>query len=83
MADQGTKGAASIEKLISLYGSNGFAVGQALTWADLLVFEIASSLFTKHPEFAAKFPHISAVQKTVADNAKVSEYVKNRPVTPF
>ena len=83
MGDQGAKGAANIEKLITLYGSNGFSVGQSLTWADLLIFEIASSLFAKHPEFAEKFPHIVGVQKTVSANNHVSEYVKNRPVTPF
>ena len=83
MADQGAKGSANIEKLISLYGSNGYSVSNSLTWADLLIFEIASSLFAKHPEFAEKFPLIAGVQKTVSENAKISEYVKNRPVTPF
>ena len=83
MADQGAKGAANIEKLIGLYGSNGYSVGQSLTWADLLIFEIASTLFAKHPDMQTKFPHIAGVQKTVSENNHVTEYVKNRPVTPF
>jgi hypothetical protein len=29
----------NIEKLISMYGKNGFAVGDALTWADIALFK--------------------------------------------
>ena len=83
MADQGAKGAANIEKLITMYGSNGYSVGDSLTWADLLIFEIASSLFAKHPEFASKAPKIAAVQETVSKNSHIATYIKNRPETPF
>ena len=54
MADQGAKGAANIEKLITMYGSNGYSVGDSLTWADLLIFEIASSLSFDKPEIRYK-----------------------------
>ena len=83
LADQGAKGAANIEKLITLYGSNNHSVGDALTWADLAIFDITSVLFKNHPDFSATYPKLSAVHQAVSNNAKVSEYVKNRPETPF
>ena len=83
LEDQGVKGASNIEKLISLYGSNGYSVGSGLTWADLLVFDIATALFAKRPEFLQKYPLINAVHQTVSANQRVADYVKNRPVTPF
>jgi glutathione S-transferase len=83
MADQGVKVATNVEKLINLYGSNGFSVGQSLTWADLYIFEIFSLIYDKQGDLIAKFPRISAVRETVAKNAKVAEHVKNRAVTPF
>lgn len=81
--DQGSKGAANIEKLISLYGSNGFSVGTGLTWADLLIFDLATALFAKRSDILEKYPLINGVYKTVSANQRVTDYVKNRPVTPF
>lgn len=83
METEGQKGAANIEKLISLYGSNGHAVGSNLTWADILIFDVAAALFNKHPQFASDFPLIAAVHHSVSQHEKIAEYVKNRPVTPF
>jgi len=73
----------SVEKLITLYGSNGFSVGDSLTWADLALFDLAPMTFSKVPELAEKFPKIAAVVETVTKNDLVAEYVKNRPVTPL
>ena len=83
LADQGAKGAAGVEKLITAYGSNGYSVGDNLTWADLMIFDITSALFAKVPSFATEYPKLSAVHEIVSKHALVSEYVKNRPVTPF
>lgn len=83
MGDQGAKGAANIEKLISLYGSNGFSVGDSLTWADLFIFDLTTALLAKNPEFTSQFPLIAGVHATVSKNENVSNYVKSRPVTPF
>lgn len=83
LSNEGAKGAADVEKLITLYGSDGHAVGKDLTWADLAIFDVASALISKHPDFSKNFPKLSAIHDKVAANAKVAEYVKNRPETPF
>lgn len=83
LANQGAKGAVNVEKLISLYGKNGYSVGDSLTWADLMIYDICHSLFTKVPTFAQKYTKLSAVYELVAKNEKVSEYVKARPETAF
>ena len=83
MLDQGAKGANNIEKLIGLYGKNGHAVGEDLTWADILIYEITLALFAKVASYADKFPKIAEVYKHVAENERIANYVKNRPETPF
>nr|UOU03299.1 glutathione S-transferase sigma 10 [Brachionus rubens] len=83
LLDQGAKGAKSVEKLVGLYGSNGHAVGDSLTWADLAIYDVASALLAKHPEFSDKFPAFAAIYKNVIANENISNYVKNRPETPF
>ena len=83
MAEQGAKGAGDVEKLIGLYGSNGHAVGSDLTWADLAIFDVTSALISKHPDFGKNYPKTLAVHEKVASNAKIAEYIKNRPETPF
>ena len=83
LANQGANGAANIEKLVTWYGSNGHAVGNALTWADLSIFDITSVLFAKHPTFAQNYPRLAQVHETVNQNARIAEHIKNRPDTPY
>lgn len=72
-----------IEKLITLYGSNGFSVGNSLKWSDLLIWEITTMLHELDSTIVAKFPGIVAVRKSVEDNKNVSAYINSRPATPF
>ncbi len=81
MDNQATKSAQSVEKLIRLYGSNGYAVGNSLTWADLAIFDVASTFFSRRPNFIANFPLISAVYERVLANENVASYVNNRHPT--
>lgn len=83
LENQGANGAKNIDNLIKSYGSNGFSVGSSLTWADLAIFDITSVLFSKHPTFGEKFPHLAKVHEQVHNHPKIAEYVKNRPETPF
>lgn len=83
LADQGLKGASNVETLISMYGKNGFSVGDSLTWADLVVFDTCVALFDKFPEFKSKYSKLSEVYDSVSANANVAAYVKSRPETPF
>ena len=83
MADDAPKYIGNLEKLIKTYGSNGFSVGNSLTWADLLVFDITSNMQSMDPKALEKSPCILAVRKSVESNAKIAAYLKARPVTQF
>lgn len=83
MADDAPKYINNLEKLIKTYGSNGFSVGNSLTWADLLVFDITSNMQSMDSKALEKSPCIQAVRKSVESNAKIAAYLKARPVTQF
>jgi glutathione S-transferase len=71
----------NIQKLIKLWGSNGYSVGSSLKWSDLAIWNFTFMLLTVDPNALSKYPAILAVNKSVESNPKVAEYVKNRPVT--
>ena len=83
LADKGTKGVKNVETLIEMYGKNGYSVGDSLTWADLIIFDVCSALFSKVPDFSATCPKLTAVHDLVKNNANIAAYIKSRPVTPF
>ena len=72
-----------IEKLISLWGSNGHSVGSSLKWSDLHIWNFNSELKAIDANVLAKYPGVIAVNKTVESHPKLAEYIKNRPVTPL
>ncbi len=72
-----------VEKLIGQYGSNDHAVGNALTWADLELFEVTTILLGLYPTVLEGHSGILGVRKTVEGHSTVGAYIKNRPVTPF
>ena len=72
-----------IEKLIGLYGSNGFAVGDGLTWADLYLYDVANAALNLNPHALDGFPGVTASQKSVEANEKVAAYLASRPATAF
>ena len=72
-----------IEKLIKLWGSNGYSVGSSLKWSDLQIFIVTYELKTLDSNIIAKYPAIDAVFKTVEANPKVAEYLKIRSDVPF
>ena len=71
-----------IEKLISLWGSNGHSVGSSLKWSDLYIFD-TTKLIAQDDNVLAKYPGILAVNKSVESIPAVAEYLKNRAVTSF
>ena len=83
LANQATAGAKNLETLIGLYGQKGYSVGDELTWADLLIFDVCSSMFEKVPSFMENFPVLSAVHKAVAENERIAAYVASRPQAAF
>jgi hypothetical protein len=73
----------NIEKLISWYGSNGYAVGSSLTWADLFIFDISHDITSKIPEAASKYPLANKIIENVSEIERIKNYVATRPVTEF
>lgn len=66
-----------------MYGEDGFAVGNSLTWADLYIFDFYSNFLDKVPEFKTNFHVVSQIIQTVKDNQLIAEYLRNRPVTEY
>jgi hypothetical protein len=77
-----TKGLEKIEKLIGWYGSNGFAVGSSLTWADIFLYDISTGFASKVQDASTKYPLYYAVIQNVSNNEKIKSYVAKRPETP-
>ncbi|CAF1074587.1 unnamed protein product [Brachionus calyciflorus] len=72
-----------IEKIITLFSSEGYSVGSSLTWSDLYLFEITSTLLGLNSNLLDKYPRIQAVGKTVESHEKIAAYLKSRPQTEF
>ncbi len=72
-----------IEKLIKMYGKNGFSVGSSLTWADLFVFELTNNIIELESTAFEKFKEIQNVRKSVESTPRLAEYINNRAKTGF
>jgi glutathione S-transferase len=72
-----------VEKLVSQYGSNGHAVGSALTWADLELFEVTTDILSLYPTILEGLSGILGVRKCIESHEILGKYIKNRPITPY
>nr|QUF59419.1 glutathione S-transferase GSTS12/13-4 [Brachionus angularis] len=72
-----------IEKILNLYGSQGYSVGFSFTWADLFVFDITSLLHLLDQNALNNYPRILSVRNTVQANQRVAQYLQQRPNTSF
>jgi glutathione S-transferase len=72
-----------LEKIITLYGSEGFSVGSSLTWADLHLWDVTSILVGTQANILDAFPRVKAVRKSVEANEGVAKWLKARPETQF
>ena len=72
-----------IEKLIKMYGKNGFCVGSSLTWADLFIYELTNNILELESAAFEMFKEIQSVRKSVESNPRIAEYIKNRAKTGF
>jgi hypothetical protein len=72
-----------IEKMIKMYGKNGFSAGGSLTWSDLFLYEITTGVIDLDPTFSTRYPEISKCRASVEKNSKVMDYIKNRPKLPL
>jgi prostaglandin-H2 D-isomerase / glutathione transferase len=76
-------GFTQLEKLIGLYGQNGYSVGNSLTWADLFIHEVYTQLLKNNETFLSKYPVVEKVCAQVGSNQRIADYIKNRKQTPF
>lgn len=72
-----------IEKMIKMYGKNGYSAGDSITWADLFLYEITTGVVELDPTFADRYPEITKCRASCEKNARLMEYIKNRPILPL
>ena len=64
--------------MIQLYGKDGYAVGDSLTWVDLRLSDILYNFLNKEPTLLDKFPLIKQAKEKAESNAKIAHYMKKR-----
>ena len=72
-----------IEKLVGEYGSNGYAVGSSVTWADFELYEVSSSILLHFTNGLEGYNGILNVRKNLENHHVIGQYIKNRPSTTF
>ncbi|KAK6174838.1 hypothetical protein SNE40_013408 [Patella caerulea] len=61
--------------------SGDFLVGDKLSWADLALFDMFEHILAFKPDALDNYPKLSVSFKRVPTLPRLSEYLKNRPVT--
>jgi len=80
---------AHLEKLnTSLVEINGFAVGKALTYADVLIWSLLRDNASENDQLltttaAEKFEALKAIADNVASDSRVEKWIEERPTTMF
>ena len=65
--------------MIGLYGKNGYAVGDSLTYADLEVYEVVSFMSTFFKvDITEKNAILEKNKKIVESHPKLGPYIKSR-----
>ncbi len=72
-----------LEKLMNTYGNGTWAVGNQVTWADLLVYDSIQNLLKMDDQLLEKYPTIKKNREAVAKLPKIAEYLANRKETSF
>ena len=74
----------NLEVLGNMYGKGGsFFVENKLTWADLYFYDVGESMIQFDSNSFDKFPWLKQNRAEVGKNARIAEYLKNRPKTTF
>ena len=72
----------NLEILGKLYGQGGpFFVGNKLTWADLLFYDIGETFLQLDGNVLDKYSWLKQNRAEVEKQSKIAEYLKNRPKT--
>ena len=65
----------NIEKLITMYGQDGFSVGDSITWADIALFKA----FDVAKIERGKYVISDKIIQNVETHPRMVEYLKTRP----
>ncbi|XP_061162764.1 glutathione S-transferase 1-like [Saccostrea echinata] len=73
-----------IEKIISSNKSkDGWAVGEKMSFADIMLFEVFEGTLKQDPSALDKYPKIKACRQKAEANKNLKDYVSKREETPF
>ena len=74
----------NLETLAKHYGNGGpFFVGNGLTWADLLFYDVGQSFLEASGDALKNFPWLVNNRQEVEKQPKIAQYLKQRPKTAF
>jgi len=72
-----------LETLMNTYGNGTWAVGNNVTWADLLVYDSVQNLLKMDDQILEKYPTLKKNREAVEKLPKIAEYLANRQETAF
>ena len=72
-----------LEKLIMIYGNGTWAVGDDVTWADLLVYDSVQNFLKMDKQLLDKCRTLQKHYEAVEKLPNIVEYLINRKETPF
>ena len=67
----------NLETLIKLYGSDGYFVGDQLTWADLYVYDLLSNIIQLNQSCLSGFELIETNREKIKNHERVSAYFQH------
>ncbi|XP_078589984.1 hematopoietic prostaglandin D synthase-like isoform X1 [Branchiostoma floridae x Branchiostoma japonicum] len=71
-----------LSKYEKLCGPQGHLVGDSLTWADLVFYDVTSKVLAVLPGALDDLPKLSKVMGTVTANERIAKWLAKRPDTP-
>ncbi|CAF4016340.1 unnamed protein product [Rotaria sordida] len=74
----------NLDVLLKDFGNGGpFFVGNHLTWADLLFYDLFETILAMNENCLENYPRLKQNREEVEKQPKIAEYLKNRPKTQF
>lgn len=62
------------------FGNGGpYFVGNSLTWADLMFYNVSQSMLLRDANILYKYPSLKLNREQVEANPNVANYLKSRP----
>jgi glutathione S-transferase len=74
---------ANIEKLIGLYGSNGYSSSNKLLWSDIFLMDVVQQITKGDLSSLEGFPNLKKVVAIVEGHPNISAYLAKRKESQF